>query len=157
MEEKKGILLGIYIMGIKKRPELANRPCVLQYIENYKKLVLSVTVNEHVENIIFDQSKIMHVKNVVRTIVSQDEFKDNSVNESDVRLLAHAISIGYGGLFAELINRSGLLKKSNSGAVTYTSINELHITYMNDENEQRDLIIQTDLNPDDFIDCVSTK
>lgn len=155
-EQNNKIILGVYVMGIKKRPELANKPCVLQYIENENRLALSITVNESIENIYFDRSKIIGARNVVRTIISQDDFKNKSVSEVDVKLLAVAFTgTAYGPLVGTLIDRSGLLRGSNSGAVTYTSLNEVHITYINDENEQRDLMIQTDLDPSYLIDLIN--
>ena len=155
-QEQKNVILGIYVMGIKKRPELANNPCVLQYAESASRLILSITVNETIENISIDRSKIIEAKNVVRTIISQNDFKNTSANEASVKMLAIAFTgTAYGPLVGTLINSSGLLKGSNSGAVTYTSLNEIHITYINDDNEQRDLIIQTDLNPDNFIEIIN--
>lgn len=157
MEENRNVILGIYIMGIKKRPELANKPCVVQYLENEKRVVLSITVNEMVENISIDRSRIVNVRNVPRTILSQNEFKDTSINESDVSVLASAFMGSYGGLVGTLVNQSGLLKSSNSGAVTYTSLNELHITYIDEENLQRDLMIQTDLDPTNFMNLINNQ
>ena len=157
MEENRNVILGIYIMGIKKRPELANKPCVVQYLENEKRVVVSITVNEMIENISIDRSRIVNVRNVPRTILSQNEFKDTSINESDVNVLAAAFMGSYGGLVGTLVNQSGLLKSSNSGAVTYTSLNELHITYIDEENLQRDLMIQTDLDPTNFMDLMNNQ
>ena len=155
MEESKNVILGIYIMGIRKRPELANKPCVVQYLENDKRVILSITANETVENIAIDRSRIVNAKNVVRTIISQNEFRDTSMNEVDVNKLAMAFTGAYGGLIGTLANQSGLFHSSNSGAVTYTSLNELHITYMGDDDMQRDLIIQTDLDPTNLIDLIN--
>lgn len=157
MEENKNVILGIYIMGIKKRPELANKPCVVQYLENDKRVVVSITVNEMIENISIDRSRIVNVRNVPRTILSQNEFKDTSINESDLNVLAAAFMGSYGGLVGTLVNQSGLLKSSNSGAVTYTSLNELHITYIDEENLQRDLMIQTDLDPTNFMNLINNQ
>lgn len=155
MEENKNILLGIYVMGIKKRPELANKPCVVNYSVEEKKLTLSINVEESVENIFLDRSRILGARNVVRTIMSQDEFKNTSVNGYDVNVVATAFAGVYGNLVGTLVNQSGLLNRTNSGSVTYTSLNELRITYMNDDNEQRDLVVQTDLNPDEFINLIN--
>ena len=155
VEENQNVIFGIYVMGIKKRPELSNKPCVLQYLEEDKKLVLAFTLNGSVENVFFDGNKIISAKNVPRTIISQNEFKDTSVNEFDVNTFAITFGGAYGSLVGNLVNKSGLLNSSNSGAVTYTSLNELHVTYINDDNEQRDLVIQTDLDIDNFIALIN--
>ena len=152
MEEQNNAIIGFYIMGIRKRPELANKPCAVSYSESNRCLTLSITVNDAVENISFEIGRIVQVRNVVRTIMSQPEFQNTSVNQYNVQLLATAVAGASGVLIGSLINQSGLLNSSNSGAVNYTSLNEIHITYMNDENEQRDLIVQTDLDPTNFID-----
>ena len=149
MEEQNNVILGFYIMGIRKRPELANKPCAVTYSNS--TLTLSITVNDTVENISFEQSRIMGVKNIVRTIMSQPEFQNTSINQYNVQLLATAVTGVSGVLIGSLINQSGLLNNTNSGAVNYTSLNEVHITYKNDEDEQRDIIIQTDLDPTNFI------
>lgn len=141
-------------MGIKKRPDIANIPCVIQY--NDKGITLSITTaNNTVENILIDKSRISGSKNVIRTIISQDDFKDTSVNQADVQILATALVGSYGEILGTLINKSGLLNSSNGGAETYTSLNELHISYTNDDNEQRDLIIQIDIDPTGLIDLIN--
>lgn len=155
MEEQNNYVLGVYIMGIKRRPELANKPCVIQYVANERRLVLTITVNESVETIPVDRSRVINARNVVRTIMSQDDFKNKSISQTDVQLLAVAVTGTYGALLGTLVNQSGLLNNTNSGAVTYTSLNELHITYMNDDNEQRDLIIQTDMDPSNLINIIN--
>ena len=155
MEEQKNVLLGIYIMGIKRRPDLANKPCILQYSEVDGNIILSITVNGSFENISIDRSRIVGARSVVRTIMSQDEFKNTSVNQTDVQLLATAFTGVYGALVGNLVNKSGLLNSSNSGAVTYSSLNELRITYINDDNEQRNLVLQTDMYPSNIVNYIN--
>ena len=157
MEEQNNIILGIYIMGIRKRPELAHKPCVVTYSDINKKLDLAITYDDKVEKISYDISRIVGVKNVVRTIMSQTDFKDSSPNQQSVALLTNDISGVYGPLLGTLLNSSKLLSNSNSGEVNYTSLNELQITYLNDEGEQRDLLIQTDLDPTKFIELINSK
>lgn len=157
MEEQNNIILGIYIMGIKKRPELAHKPCVITYSDVDKKLDLAITYDDKVEKLSYDISKIVGAKNVVRTIMSQTDFKDSSPNEQNITLLTTAISGVYGPLLGTLLNSSKLLSNSNSGEVNYTSLNELQITYINDEGEQRDLLIQTDLDPTKFIELINNQ
>jgi hypothetical protein len=157
MEEQNSIILGIYIMGLRKRPELAHKPCVITYSNENKKIDLAITYDDKVEKISFDISRIVGAKNVVRTIMSQSDFKDSSPNEQSVTLLTTAISGVYGTMFATLLNSSKLLSNSNSGEVNYTSLNELQITYINDEGQDRDLLIQTDLDPTKFIELINNQ
>ena len=155
MEEQKNVLLGIYVMGIRKRPDLANQPCILQYIETEGRLVLSITANGGVENFSFDKSKLVSASNSVRTIMSQDEFKDTSVNQANIQLLATAVTGPYGALIGTLVGKSGMFNSSNSGSVTYSTLNEVRIAYINDENEQRNMVIHTDLDPSGIIDYIN--
>ena len=157
MEEKNNAIVGIYVMGIPKRAELANKPCALTYSSANRQLVLTVTYDNNVENISFDINRIVSARNVVRTIMSQSEFKDNTPSQYNMQLLATAIAGTAGPLIGALLSSSGLLNSSNSGKVNYTSLNEVHITYINDNNEQRDLLIQTDLDPAGFIDLINNQ
>lgn len=157
MEEQNNVILGIYVMGIPKRAELANKPCAVTYSNADRKLVLTITFDNTVENISFDITRIVSVKNVVRTIMSQSEFKDNTPSQYNMQLLATAIAGTAGPLIGALLSSSGLLNSSNSGKVNYTSLNEVHITYINDNNEQRDLLIQTDLDPTAFIELINNQ
>ena len=147
--ENEIYIVGDYISGIAKRPDLANHTCVLIYKEN--EFLLSFAPNGKVEQFSISYNIIDDITFRKRVIVSEQkvEIKDTKV-ERDV--LAVAL-LGPTGLIAN--NMPGLKKAfaddNTHGKMDYNELYELIIKYHTAE-DTRNLIINVHEDPKEFIE-----
>lgn len=145
-------VVGEYISGIKKRPDLVNGPCVLVYKES--GLSLSILVNEKAESFDFPYSCIDNilVNNRVIPLESTSlERKDPDTYENLVAFALFGVK-GYGVTkTAELSN----IAFNNIGKVDFSNRSELIVEY-HTEDENRRLLLYVHTDPTYFVDYFKT-
>ena len=145
-------VVGEYISGIKKRPDLVNEPCVLVYKES--GLSLSILVNEKAESFDFPYASIDNITINNRIIATENtslERKDPATYDNLVAFALFGVK-GYGVTkSAELSN----IAFNNIGKVDFSNRSELIVEY-HTEDENRRLLLYVHTDPTYFVEHFKT-
>ena len=146
--EKELYIVGEYISGIKKRPDLVNQPCALIYREEV--LTLSVLVNEEAEIFDFPYSSINNISSSTRVLVSENM----GLNNKDPRTYEHLIAFAIRGFKGYTVSKMSEISEqafhNTIGRMDYSHMFELIVEYNSPEGIRR-LLLNTFNNPKPFI------
>ena len=146
--ENEIYVVGEYISGLKKRPDLVNQPCVLVYKEN--GLTLSVLVNEQAESFDFSYDSIDNITVNNRLIATENTTLDRNAPSTYDNLLAFSLT-GIKGYSVTKTAELSDIAFNPIGKIDYSKRIELVVEYHTD-TENRRLLLVVHNDPTEFVE-----
>ena len=138
--ENEALVLGDYISGIAKRPDLSNQPCALVCKEN--SFVVSVLVGEKGEPFEIPYNIVESCTYRQRVVVSENMLDKKGTTQMNRDLLLMALIGPTGVMINHLPGVDKMFNNNNIGKVDYNNMFELIIEYRTPERNKR-LVINT--------------
>ncbi len=150
--EKEIYISGEYISGISKRPDLANKPCVLVYKEN--EFVVAVANGETAEPFSIPYNIVESCTFNTRVVTSEV-----MIGKGDGGFNGDMLALAVGGPTGLILSRAAGLNKiynvGNIGKVDYSNMYQLVVEYRAPERNRR-LVINVFENPKSFVEHFNT-
>ena len=141
-------VIGEYVSGVTKRPDLVGKPCVLLHGDD--GVVLTVMAGDEPESFNFPYDSINGVKSDIRLLVSENMGQSKDRNWPYAKLIAYSLNGLKGYRNARMAEIRDQAFNNTIGKMEYSKRRELIIEYHNETGDRR-LFIYADSNPRDFI------